>query len=116
MRRMAYWTIGLGLVGLFLAIKETYGLPGTSLRDLGTFSISIGCWSIVGFCMGSVIEKAKNERQRRMNFVYWLIGMICLASFLSFGKGVLISTTIAVFAGTLTVGLAAATLQYLIHR
>lgn len=112
MRRTASWTAGLSLVGLFLARKETYGLPGTSLGDLGTFSIAIGCWCTVGFCIGRVLEKTANKRQRQLKFVYWLVATICLASYLAFGKGVLFTTTIGVFTVTLIVGLTAATLQY----
>jgi hypothetical protein len=77
--------MGLGLVGLFLASKETYGLPGTSLRDLGTFSFAIGCWCIIGFCMGRVLEQTEIKRQRQLKFVYWSIATICLALFLAFG-------------------------------
>ena len=110
------WSLGLGLVGLCVAQKHTYWMPGTYLRDARTSAIAmIGC-AAAGFLLGFIITKTPSERQRKLKVLSWLAVMGIFGSFLGIGKGVPLNTTLTVFAWILSVGLVIGILQYLLHQ
>jgi hypothetical protein len=116
MKRKVSWSFGVGLVGLYLAQKQTYWLPGTYLRDtLTSAAVAIG-FAIVGFLLGCIATRTVNKRQRRLKVMYWLAVMGILATFLGTGKGVPVSMTLAVFAWALGIGLVVGALQYFLQR
>lgn len=116
MRLRMYWSAGLSIVGLVLAQKQTYWVPGTYFRDIKTSIFAVVMSAVAGFLLGCIVEKAADERQRRMKILYWLIVMAIFGSFLGFGRGVLVSTTVAVFEWTLGIGFALGILQYFLQR
>ena len=116
MKRKIYWSAGLAIVGFLIAQMETYWLSGTYLRDIETCGVAIVGSAIAGFTLGCIVERTATERQRRMKIFYWLAVMTILGSFLGFGKGVPVSTTLTVLAWTLAVGLVAGALQYFLQR
>jgi hypothetical protein len=86
MRRKIYWSAGLAIVGLLIAQKQTYWLPGTYLRDIETCGVAIVGCAIAGFTLGCIAERAATERQRRMKIFYWLAVMTIFGSFLGLEK------------------------------
>jgi hypothetical protein len=116
MRKKTYWSIGLAVVGLLIAQKQTYWLPGTYLLDLETCTVAVVGCAIAGFTLGCIVETTTTERQRRLKILYWLVVMVILGSFLGFGRGVSVSTTATRLAWTLAVGLVAGVLQYFLQR
>jgi hypothetical protein len=116
MKRRVHWSIGLAIVGAFVAQKQTYWLPGTYLRDIEACSFAIVGCGVAGFTLACIVETIATERQRRMKLFYWLIAMTVFGLFLGFGKGVAFSTTVTVLASTLAVGLVVGGLQYFFQR
>lgn len=116
MNRKIVWSFGVGIVGLYLAQKQTYWLPGTYFHDaLTSAAYAIGS-AIAGFLMGCIVTKTVNERQRRLKIFYWLGVMGIFGTFLGSGKGVPISTTLTVLATTIGIGLMIGVLQYFFQR
>ena len=116
MRKRMFWSLGLSMVGLLLAQKQTYWVPGTYFDDIKTSTLAVGGFGVAGFLLGCIVDKTPDERQRRAKLLYWLVVMAIFGSFLGFGKGVSANTTIAVFAWTLGIGLVIGTLQYFFER
>jgi hypothetical protein len=112
MRKKIYWSLGTGLVGVLLAQKGAYGLPGTYLEDLGTFALGAIGGAIAGLLIGCIVEQTKDERKRQLKVLYWLLVMAILGSYLGIGRHVQIGTTFAVMMCTLGIGLLAGLLQY----
>ena len=116
MKRKIFWSVCLALVGLFIAQKQTYWLPGTYLLDIETCTVAIVGCAVVGFALGCIVETTATERQRRLKILYWLVVMAILGSFIAFGKGISISTTVTRLAWTLAVGVVIGVLQYFLQR
>jgi len=116
MKRRTYWSIGLAVVGLLIAQKQTYWLPGTYLLDIETCTVAIVGCAVAGFTLGCIVESTATERQRRLKILYWLVVIAILGSFLVFAKGVPASTMATRLAWILAVGLAVGVLQYFLER
>ena len=112
MKRKLYWTLGVGLVGLLLATKETYWFSGTYETDAETSALGILAGGIIGFLLSCIVEETEDKRKRRLKVLYWLFAMSVFGFWLGFGKGVSIRTSLIVMTSTLTLGLAFGTLQY----
>lgn len=112
MNKRIAWSLGVGLVGLYLAQKQTYWLQGTFLRDIRTCTIAtLGC-AAAGFFLGCIVEKTRDERSRRIKLFYWMLVMGIFGSFVAFGKGVPVSQALIVMAWSLGIGLGLGLLQY----
>ena len=116
MKRKIYWSVGLAIVGLLIAQKQTYWVPGTYLFDIETSTVAIAGCAIAGFTLGCIVETTATERQRRLKILYWLVVMAILGSFIAFGNGVSVSTTATRLAWSLAVGLVIGILQYFLQR
>jgi len=112
MRKRIFWSVGVGLVGLYLATADTYWLPGTLLSDLSALAFGIVGGGFAGYSIARVAESVADERTRRLKVLHWLFVMAVLGCFLGFGRGVPIRNTLTVLACTLSIGLAVGTLQY----
>jgi len=115
MKRKLCWTLGVGLVGLLLATKETHWFPGTYVHDAESLALGILAGAVIGFLLGCIVEKTTDERRRRVKVLYWLLAMAVFGFYLGFGKGVPIRTTLMVMAWTLGIGLAVGLLQYFLQ-
>jgi hypothetical protein len=115
MNRKLAWTLGVGLVGLLLAAKETYWFPGAYFRDAGILALGILAGALIGFLFSCIVERTADERRRRAKVLYWLFAMAVFGIYLGFGKGVPTHTTLMVMAWTLGMGLAVGLLQYFLQ-
>jgi hypothetical protein len=116
MKRRIYWSVGLAVVGLLIALKDTVWLPGIYLLDIVTCTVAIVGCAVAGFTLGCIVDRTGTERQRRMKILYWLVVMAILGSFIAFGKGISVSTTATRLAWSLAVGLVVGVLQYFLQR
>jgi hypothetical membrane protein len=115
MNKKVYWTLGLALVGLFLAEKQTYWLSVTYVYDVGTLALGACGGAVVGFFLACIVQNTTDERSRRFKILYWLLVMTAVGSFLGFGKGVPAKTTVTVMAWTLGIGFIVGLLQYFLQ-
>jgi hypothetical protein len=115
MNRKLYWTLGVGLVGLLLATKETYWFPGTYFHDAESLALGTLAGGAIGFLLGCIVEKTADERRKRLKILYWLAAMAVFGFYLGFGKGVSTRTTLMVMTWTLGIGLAVGLLQYFLQ-
>jgi phosphate/sulfate permease len=114
-KKKVLWSLGLAIIGLFLAQKQVYWLPGTYSRDIETCSFAIVGCAVAGFIVGCIVERTKTERQRRPKILYWLLVTCILGSFLGLGRGVPVETTVTVLASTLLIGLVAGVFQFFLQ-
>jgi len=115
MRRKIYWSLGVGLAGIFLAQKGTYYFSGTFLRDLETLTVGALGGVGAGFLLGCIVERTTGERNRRLKVLYWVLVMAILGSYLGVGRQVPIRTTSMVMMGALGTGLLVGFLQYFLQ-
>jgi len=116
MNRRIMWSLGVGLVGLLLAQKHTYWYSASFARDIFTSALGALGGALIGYLLGCIVENASDERHRRVKVLYWLLVMATFGSFLAFGKGVPLNTTLVVLASTLGIGLVVGLVQYFLQR
>jgi hypothetical protein len=116
MKRKIYWSVGLAIVGLLIAQKETYWEPGTYLLDIETCTVAVVGCAVAGFTSGCIVDTTATERHRRLKILYWLVVMVILGSFIAFGNGISVRTTATRLAWSLVVGLVIGVLQYVLQR
>jgi len=115
MNKRIYWSLGLGVVGLFLVQKQTYWFSGTFWQDIKTSGLGAFGGALMGFLLGCIVERTADERPRRLKVLYWLLVMAIFGSFFGFGKEVPVGTTLIVFAVTIGIGLVLGLLQYFLQ-
>lgn len=103
-------------MGLLLAQKHTYWYSVSFKRDIFTSALGALGGAVIGYLLGCIVENTNDERRRRVKVLYWLLVMATFGSFLAFGKGVPLDTTLAVLGSTLGIGLVVGLIQYFIQR
>jgi hypothetical protein len=115
MNKKVYWTLAACLVGVFLAQKANYWVPGTNRQDIENSALGAVGGAVIGFMFGCIVENTADERRRRFKILYWLLAMAIFGCYLGLGTGVRISTTLTVMVSTLGVGLVLGLVQYFLH-
>jgi peptidoglycan/LPS O-acetylase OafA/YrhL len=109
MKRLAY-SLVLGMVGLMLAEKHTYWMPGTYIRDFATLMLGVIGGGIIGFLLGCIVEEGREPKGRKI--VYWILAMAIFGYYLGAGRGVSFTMTLTVVGWSAGVGLALGVIQY----
>jgi len=115
MKKKIYWTLGVALVGFYLAQKQTYWFPETYLLDWTKSVLGILGGGTVGFLFGCIVEEASERKQRLLKVFYWLLLMAIVGYFLGAGKGVSLTLTVTVMACSIGLGLLLGVLQYFLQ-
>jgi hypothetical protein len=112
MKKKIAWTVGVALVGLLLATKGTYWLPGTYGGDSANLALGMAAGGLVGFLIGCIVEKTTDSRKRKLKVLYWTLALAVFGACLAFGRGVPIKQTVIVLTCTIGFGLVIGLLQY----
>lgn len=112
MKKKIVWTVGVALVGLLLATKETYWIAGTHVGDAAKLALGVVAGGSVGFFIGCIVEKTTDRRKRKLKVLYWTIALAVFGACLGFGRGVPVKQTVTVLTCTVGLGLVVGLLQY----
>ena len=112
MTKRFWWAISLSVLGLCMYQKQTYWLASSYLRDLRLSISGLLGGALVGYLIGTIVEKTKDQHQRRVKVAYWVVVLFIFGCFLGTGNGVGLTTTISVVGVCAAIGLAVGLLQY----